>query len=363
MSSKLFLPYESSGLKLKNRTVMAPMTRSRATSDNIPTDIMAEYYAQRAGAGLIITEGTPPSPNGIGYANIPGIYNSTQVQEWKKVTRAVHDHEGRIFVQLMHTGRIAHPLNLPADAEVVAPSAIAAAGQIYTVKEGMKDHPVPRALTTEEVKNTIKEYVRAAEYAVEAGFDGVELHGANGYLIEQFINPGSNIRTDEYGGSIEGRSRFLLEIAEQTVKAIGKNRIGVRFSPYGAYNDMKPYGEVDETYTYLTQKLNELGIAYVHILDHSPGGELPGILKVKEIIRAEFSNTLIFCGSFDKEKAERVLEKGQADLIAFGKSFLANPDLVERMKTGAELNTPDPSTFYTPGGEGYTDYPTLQGIK
>jgi N-ethylmaleimide reductase len=359
MSDTLLLPYNSGLLELKNRTVMAPMTRSRATSDNIPVDIMAEYYRQRADAGLIITEGTSPSPNGLGYSCIPGIFNKKQVEGWRKITNAVHEKGGKIFVQLMHTGRIGHPLNLPEGAEVLAPSAVLASGQMYTVQGGMKDHPEPRAFTTEEVISTISEFINAAKNAVEAGFDGVELHGANGYLIEQFINPGTNTRTDQYGGSIENRSRFLLEIVEQLVNAVGKNKVGVRFSPYGAFNDMPRYDEVDETYTYLAEKLNELEILYIHVLDHSPGNNLPEIINIKNVIRSRFQNILIFCGGFDHHKAENELKKGIADLIAFGVPFLSNPDLVERMKTGAELNPPDYTTFYTPGEKGYTDYPFL----
>lgn len=346
-------------MELNNRTVMAPMTRSRATSDNIPVDIMADYYRQRSGAGLIITEGTSPSPNGLGYSSIPGIFNAKQVDGWKKITDAVHGEGGKIFVQFMHTGRIGHPLNLPDGAEILAPSAVKAAGQMFTVKGGMQDHPEPRALTTEEVRNTIKEFVDAARNAIEAGFDGVELHGANGYLIEQFINPGTNTRIDEYGGSIENRGRFLLEIAEQTIQAIGKEKVGVRFSPYGAFNDMPSYNEVDQTYTYLAEKLNDLEILYIHVLDHSVGNSSPDVNRVKDIIRSRFQNIMIFCGGFDREKAENELNKGIADLIAFGIPFLTNPDLVERMKVGAELNQPDFSTFYTPGEKGYTDYPFL----
>lgn len=338
---------------------MAPMTRSRATSDNIPVELMAEYYRQRSGAGLIITEGTSPSPNGLGYSSIPGIFNQKQVEGWKKVTDAVHGEGGKIIIQFMHTGRIGHQLNLPEGAEILAPSAVKAAGQMFTVASGMQDHPVPRAFTKEEVKSTIQEYVVAAKNAIEAGFDGVELHAANGYLIEQFINPGTNTRNDEYGGSIENRSRFLLEIAEQTANAIGKEKVGVRFSPYGAFNDMPAYGEVDETYTYLAEKLNELEVLYIHVLDHSEGNASPDITRVKDIIRSRFQNILIFCGGFNRQRAEDELNKGIADLIAFGIPFLANPDLVERMKTGAELNEPDFGTFYTPGEKGYTDYPLL----
>lgn len=359
MKSKLFSPYNLGSIELKNRTVMAPLTRSRASSDNIPVGIMAEYYGQRAGAGLIITEGTSPSPNGLGYSSIPGMFNQKQVEGWKKVTETVHRNDGKIFIQFMHTGRVGHQLNLPEGAEILAPSAVAAAGQMFTVQEGMQDHPVPRAFTTAEVKSTIKEFVDAAKYAIEAGFDGIELHAANGYLIEQFINPHTNIRTDEYGGSIEARGRFLLQIAEQSASAIGKEKVGVRFSPYGNFNDMPSYNEVDETYSYLSEKLNELGISYLHVLDHSYMGAPPVLQSVKDIIRSKFKNTLIVCGGFDKEKAEQVLDNGSADLVAFGKPFLTTPDLVNRMEIGAELNTPDVSTFYNGGEKGYIDYPFL----
>jgi len=360
MNDKLFSPIQAGAVTLKNKLVMAPMTRNRADSNNIPTDIMAEYYGQRAGAGLIITEGTSPSPNGVGYPRIPGIYHEGQVAGWKKVTDAVHAKGGRIFIQLMHSGRVGHPDNLPQGAEMVAPSAIVAKGQIYTDKSGMQEQPVPRALTTAEVKSTIEEYVQAAKYAIEAGFDGVELHGANGYLIEQFINPGSNQRTDEYGGSIEARGRFLLEIAAKTAAAIGKDKLGVRFSPYGVFNDMPAYNEVDETYAYLAARLNDLGILYLHVLDHSPLGAPPVPQQVKDIIRSEFSNMIILCGGFDKEKAEEVLTSGAADLVAFGRPYLANPDLEKRFEAGAELNQADFNTFYAAGAAGYTDYPALQ---
>jgi N-ethylmaleimide reductase len=360
MKNKLFEHIQFGSIRLTNRTAMAPMTRSRATSDNIPTPIMAEYYGQRANAGLIITEGTSPSPNGVGYPRIPGIYNDRQIAAWKVVTDAVHEKGGHIYIQLMHTGRVTHVSNLPAGAEVLAPSAITASGQMYSDTEGMVDLSAPREMTTAEVKAAINEYVQAAKNAVAAGFDGVELHAANGYLIEQFINPGTNRRTDEYGGSIEARSKFLLEIAGKTASEIGKDKIGVRFSPYGAFNDMPVYDEIDKTYGYLAQKLNELGIQYIHVLDHSSMGAPPVPQTVKDIIRAEFKNHLIATGGFDKETAEAAIENGSADLIAFGKTFLANPDLVKRIETGAELNPPDFGTFYTPGEKGYTDYPVLQ---
>jgi N-ethylmaleimide reductase len=363
MESKLLSPFKLGTISLKNRMVMAPMTRSRATSDNVPTDLMAEYYGQRASAGLIITEGTSPSPNGVGYPRIPGIYNEAQIAGWKKVTDAVHEKGGHMFIQLMHTGRVSHISNLPAGAGVIAPSAVATAGQLYSDTMGMVDYTVPRAMTTDEVKATIAEYVQAAKNAVAAGFDGIELHGANGYLIEQFINPGVNLRTDEYGGSIEARCRFLLEIAIQAAAAIGKEKIGVRFSPYGAFNDMPAYDTVGETYTYLANKLNELGIVYIHVLDHSSMGAPPVSQSVKDLIRTTFKNTLIACGGFNAENAEAAIENGNADLIAFGKPYVSNPDLAQRFETGAELAQTDFTTLYTPGEKGYVDYASLADAK
>jgi N-ethylmaleimide reductase len=356
MESKLFSPLTFGAIELKNRVVMAPMTRNRASADNIPTDIMAEYYGQRAGAGLIITEGTSPSPNGVGYPRIPGIYNAEQVNGWKKVTDAVHAKGGRIFLQMMHTGRIGHSANLPEGAEVLAPSAVAAAGQIWSDKSGMVDHPVPREMTNQEVKSTINEYVTGAKNAIAAGFAGIELHSANGYLIEQFINPRTNQRTDEYGGSVEARANFLLEIVTKAAAEIGSDKIGVRFSPYGTFNDMPGYNEVDQTYAYLAEKLSGLNIAYLHVLDHSSAGAPPVPQAIKDDIRAKFNNTMILCGGFDKVKAEDAIENGNADLVAFGKPFLSNPNLVKKLETNAELLQPDFTTFYTPGTKGYTDY-------
>jgi N-ethylmaleimide reductase len=360
MAFKLFSPLKAGNIELKNRVVMAPMTRSRATSDNIPTDIMVEYYAQRATAGLIITEGTSPSPNGVGYPRIPGIYNTGQVAGWKKITDAVHEKGGHIFIQLMHTGRVSHISNLPSGGKVLAPSAITAEGQIYSDSLGMVDNSAPQAMTTDEIESTIEEYVTAAKSAILAGFDGIELHAANGYLIEQFINPGTNQRTDEYGGDIPARGRFLLEIAVKAAAEIGKDKIGVRFSPYGAFNDMPVYDEVDATYAYLAEKLNDLGILYLHVLDHSSMGAPPVPQAVKDSMRSIFKNDIILCGGFDQEKAEAALENGSADLIAFGKPFVSNPDLVKRLEIGSELVQPDFTTLYTPGTKGYSDYPPLQ---
>lgn len=363
MAQKLFEPAQLGNITLANHIVMAPMTRNRATADHIPTDIMPTYYAQRATVGLIITEGTAPSPNGEGYARIPGIHSAEQVAGWRTVTDAVHAEGGKIFIQLMHTGRVGHASHLAENAEVVAPSAIAAEGQIYTDTEGVQDYPTPRAMSLDEVKQAVQEYVKASENAIEAGFDGVELHGANGYLIEQFIAPNTNQRTDEYGGSVENRSRFALEVAEAAGRAIGFDKLGIRLSPYGVFNDIKPYPEADETYRHLAEKLNELGLVYLHLVDHSSMGAPIVPEQLVNDIRERFTKTLILSGGYDVERAEAVLESGKADLVAFGRPVLTTPDFVERSKVGAELNQPDYDTFYTPGEKGYSDYPTLEEVQ
>ncbi len=358
---KLFSPYSLAATELKNRVVMAPMTRSRAIG-NVPNDLIAAYYEQRAGAGLIITEGTSPSPNGLGYSRIPGIFSEAQVAGWKKTTDAVHGKGGRIFVQFMHTGRVAHPLNLPAGAEIIAPSALAAPGQMYTDSDGMVDMPVPRAMAATDIVQTRKEFMKAAIHAITAGFDGVELHGANGYLLEQFLSPHSNQRTDEYGGSIENRCRFVLEVVESVGKAIGMDKTAIRLSPYGTNGGMLPYPEIAETYGYLASRLDELGILYIHLVDHSAMGAPEVPAAIKQQIREKLQNTLILAGGYSKETAERDLQSGLADLIAFGRPFINNPDLTERMLNGWPINTElDYNTFYTPGSQGYTDYPAYQG--
>lgn len=359
MKNQLFKEYQLGNIKLKSRSVMAPMTRSRAI-DNIPNQLMAEYYAQRAGAGLIITEGTSPSANGLGYPRIPGMYNQHHVDGWKLVTNAVHKKGGKIFLQLMHCGRVAHHLNLPSGAKVLAPSAIIAEGQMYTDQEGMKENDLPQEMAINDVHEAIEDYVNASVLAIEAGFDGVEIHGANGYLIEQFLNPNSNYRKDEFGGSIHNRSKFLLDIVEQTIEAIGADKVGLRLSPNGAFNDMSAYPEMEETYHYLATELNELKPVYIHLLDHSAMGSTPLPENVREDIRQNFEGTLILCGNFDDKKAGEAIENKEADLIAFGKPYLANPDLLERYKADASLNQPDMTTFYTPGEKGYTDYPFLK---
>jgi N-ethylmaleimide reductase len=344
-------------LNLQNHLVMAPMTRCRAI-DNVPNALMAEYYAQRGAAGLIITEGTSPSPNGLGYPRIPGIFSQPQIDGWKLVTDAVHAKGARIFIQLMHCGRIAHPLNLPAGARHLAPSAIVAEGEMYTDAEGLQPHPAPLEMTAQDIADTLAEFVQAANNAVAAGFDGVELHAANGYLLEQFIRPNSNRRTDDYGGPIENRARFVLVVAAATIDAIGKGRVGIRLSPFGVFNDMPLYDEMMADYTYLAAQLNTLGLAYIHLVDHSAMGAPPVPDEIKETFRERFTGTLILSGGYDAVSAQNDIAAGKGDLIAVGKPFLANPDLIERWKTGAALNAPDMSTFYTPGPEGYTDYQT-----
>ena len=356
--SLLFSKSTLGKLELQNRMVMAPMTRSRSI-DNIPGDLVRDYYAQRASAGLIITEGTSPSPNGLGYPRIPGIFSSAQVAAWTPVNQAVHTHGAKIFIQLMHCGRIAHPLNLPAGARVIAPSAIAATGEMYTDAEGMKPNATPQAMTSADIKSTIEEFAQAAKNAVAAEFDGIELHAANGYLLEQFIRPNSNVRTDEYGGSIENRARFVLEVVDAAIAAIGKDKVGIRLSPFGVFNDMPDYPAMAADYTYLAQQLNARGLVYVHLVDHSPMGAPEVPQSIKATIRREFKGCLILSGGYDAERAESDLATQKCDLIAVGRPFLANPDLVARWKTHAAVNAPDFSTFYTPGVKGYTDYPTL----
>jgi N-ethylmaleimide reductase len=359
---KLFSPASIGSIQLKNHIVMAPMTRSRAIG-NVPNELMAEYYAQRSNAGLIITEGTSPSPNGLGYARIPGIFNEEQVKGWSKTTEAVHERGGKIFLQLMHTGRVGHPDNLPSGAKIFAPSAVAMEAKIWTDQNAEQQIPLPKEMTLEEINQTIQEYVDAAKNAKTAGFDGVELHGANGYFPEQFLNPASNHRTDAYGGSVEKRSKFLLSIVHGMATAIGKDKIGIRLSPYGVFNEMPTYPEVDATYDYLSKELFKEGIAYIHLVDHSSMGAPAVPEDVVKNIRRNFKNTIILSGGYDIERAEEALVNGNADLIAFGRDFLANPDLVKRFTQKFPLNAPKFELFYTAGADGYTDYPVFEKMK
>ena len=354
---KLFTPVKVGSTELKNRIVMSPMTRNRAIK-NVPNELMAEYYKQRSGAGLIITEGTSPSPNGLGYARIPGIFSKEQIGGWEKTTIAVHKGGGKIFVQLMHTGRISHPLNMPSGSHLIAPSAIKATGQMWTDAKQLQDFPIPKEMTAEDILHTKTEYVDAALNAIDAGFDGVELHGANGYLLEQFISPISNIRQDNYGGNIENRCRFVIEVVTAVAEAIGKGKLGIRLSPYGVTNDMPHYPEVDVTYNYLSEQLNKLGIAYIHLVDHSAMGAPVVPEEIKKIIRNNFNGSMILSGGYDMERAETDLVSEVCNLVAFGRPFINNPDLVERFKNKWPLTKVlHMDLFYTADEKGYTDYP------
>ena len=355
----LFEPFLARHLPLANRTVMSPMTRCRTVQAATPNALMAEYYGQRATAGLIITEGTSPSPNGLGYARIPGLFSTAHVQGWRQVTDAVHAQGGKVFVQLMHTGRVTHVANLPDGAEVLGPTAEACPGAMHTDTQGMQPHSAPRAMTTEDIARAVSEYALSARLAIEAGFDGVELHAANGYLIEQFLNANVNRRNDAYGEGPDGRNRFALEVVRATVAAIGADRVGIRLSPHGVFNGMGAFPEVDAQYLALTQALSELGVLYMHLLDHSPLGAPPVPAALKRGMRAAFKGLFILAGGYDRGRAEQALAANEADLIAFARPFIANPDLPARLQADAALNAPDAATFYTPGPKGYTDYLTL----
>lgn len=353
----IFDSYKLGKHNLKNKIVMAPMTRSRAI-DNIPNDLMATYYRQRAGAGLIISEGTSPSVNGLGYPRIPGAFTPAQIEGWRQIAKAIHEEGSKFFVQLMHCGRITAAENIPAGGETLAPSAVKADGEMYTDSKGMMPHETPRAMTLEDIQKAQMEYVNASENLVRAGVDGIELHSANGYLMEQFLNPKSNLRTDQYGGNFENRARFVLETAKQVVAAIGAENVGIRISPYGAMNDVEPYySDLEELYVHLAAELKKLGIAYIHIVDHRGEMGAPDFKSdIKETIKGTFGGTVITGGAIhSKEAAEEVLENG-FDLAYVGRSYISNPDLVERFKNGKSLKDPNPDLFYTPGAEGYTDY-------
>lgn len=363
MSNQLFESVQIKNLSLSNAVVMAPMTRCRAI-DHVPNELMAQYYAQRSNAGLIITEGTSPSANGIGYTRIPGIYNQDQIDGWKLTTKAVHDKGGKIFIQLMHTGRVSHPYNMPEGAVIMAPSAIPLSGeQMYTDKDGPQDYPTPKEMDAQEVEATIQEYVTAAKNAIEAGFDGIELHGANGYLIEQFLNPTTNKRDDDFGGTFEKRNHFAIRVAQEVSKTIGAEKVGIRLSPYGVFNGMQHYDEIDAQFKSLAKQLGEIGILYIHIVDHSAMGAPEVSLDLKKDIRDQFSGAIVLSGGYNRARAEADLAAGLGHLVAFGRPFISNPDLVKRMADNAAIQTPDHNTFYTPGEQGYTDYPTIEAAS
>ncbi|HRZ07929.1 MAG TPA: alkene reductase [Candidatus Competibacteraceae bacterium] len=348
--SQLFTSVRIGRLTLPNRLVMAPMTRSRADDAGVPSDLAATYYAQRASAGLIISEGVYPVAMGKGYVRTPGI-ESDHVAAWTRVTEAVHARGGRIFMQLMHCGRISHPSLLPGSAPPVAPSAIKPAGQTWT-GAGMQEFVTPRALTVAEIAGIVEDYRQATRRALAAGFDGVELHAASGYLPEQFLSSGSNQRDDEYGGSAANRSRFILEVLAAMAAEAGSDRVGIKISPEMGFNDIVDAAP-EETYTYLVDQLRNLKLAYLHVALFGAKTDYHALL------RPRFNGAYLIGGGLDQAGAEALITDGRADATVFGTAFLANPDLPERFRQGAPLNAPDKATFYTPGEQGYTDYPAL----
>ena len=353
----LFDPIRLGPYVLPHRVFMAPLTRGRADPDGTPTDIMAVYYAQRASAGLIVSEATAISAQGVGWLNAPGIFTPRHVEACKPITDAVHRAGGRIFLQLWHTGRVSHP-DFVAGARPVGPSAVAAAGQARTTA-GMKPFVVPRALTVNELPGIAEDYARAARRAIHAGFDGAEIHAANGYLLDQFIRDASNRRRDDFGGSIDRRWRFPLQVTQAVIDEIGASRTGIRVSPYVSFNSMRDSDPV-ATFTYGARELSRRGIAYLHVVEappgHAFGAEGP---SVHPHLRTAFDHVLILNGGFDAATGHEAVASGAADAIAYGVPFIANPDLPTRFRTGATLNVPDQEAFYTPGSRGYTDYPFL----
>ena len=366
----LFDAYTLGTLTLPNRLVLPPMTRSRAATGDVATDLMATYYAQRATAGLIISEGTQICPEGQGYAWTPGIYSAQQIAGWKRVTDAVHAQGGRMFAQLWHVGRVSHVDLQPGGVQPVSSSALLADGvKVFVDPEGqgpaagvggMVQHSLPRALGEDEIPGIVAQYAQAARNALEAGFDGIELHAANGYLINQFIDSQANTRTDSYGGTLQKRLRFLKEVTEAVIAVLGKDRVGVRLAPLTTLN-----GAVDDTpqATYLAaaKLLDDLGVAYIHIaeVDWEDAPEMP--VAFKEALRLVYRGTLIYAGKYTREKAEAALQAGWADLIGFGRPYIANPDLPHRLQQGLPLNPPDPSTFFGGGAQGLIDYPVVAG--
>jgi N-ethylmaleimide reductase len=349
----LWTPTTLGNINLPHRLALAPMTRNRANADGTPNNLVPIYYAQRASLGLLITEGTQPSEDGQGYMLTPGIHTEAQVAAWKKVATAVHAEGGHIFMQIMHAGRMGHPDNTPHHRDLVAPSAISA-GQTMFTPTGPQLTPTPRALRRDEIHQTIEDFRKAARNAIEAGLDGVEIHGANGYLINQFLASNANIRTDEYGGKIENRARFAIEVARAVADEIGPERTGIRLSPGLEIGGLSDGPDGEELYKYLVTELNKLGLVYLHL--HHFGNE-----ALLADLRARWSQKLLVL-RYDRplDQIARDVESGIADIVPVGRWAIANPDFVERLKTGAALNEPDPSTFYSGGAKGYIDYPTLQ---
>ncbi len=356
-ASKLFEPYKMGAITLSNRTAMAPLTRNRAVAGLVPNPLAIEYYGQRASAGLLITEASQVSQQGQGYQDTPGIYSKEQVAGWRKITDRVHERGGHIFIQLWHVGRVSHTDLQANNAAPVAPSAIRAKGKTF-VGNTFADVSEPRALTLEEIPGIIESYKRGAANAIEAGFDGVEIHGANGYLLDQFAKDGANKRTDAYGGSIENRARLMLEVSKTITETIGAERTGIRLSPVTPANDISD-SNPQPLFDHIVDQLNALKLVYIHVIEGATGGPRDIAPFDYDGIRKRFGGTYIANNGYDFKLANEVLEKNRADLIAFGKPFISNPDLVERLKRGAPLNEPDRTTFYGGGAKGYTDYPVL----
>lgn len=359
MSIDLFSPTALGSIQLRNRIAMAPLTRNRAGEGGVPQPMNATYYAQRASAGLIVTEATPISAMGHGYPALPGIYTDAQVAGWKKVTDAVHTKGGKIVIQLWHVGRISHPSLLPNQALPVAPSAIKPAGQAFTY-QGLVDYVTPRALEVAELPAIVQDYVHATKCAIAAGFDGVEIHAANGYLIDQFLRDGTNHRTDEYGGSIENRARLLLEVTQAVVATIGADKVGVRLSPVNPFNDMKD-SNPQAVFNHVANALNRFNLAYLHAVEggiHGGGESDPFDFAA---FRKQFKGAYMANLSYDKQRGNQAVASGHADVVAYGVPYIANPDLVERFQQDAPLNAADSNTFYGGSEKGYTDYPALHG--
>ncbi|MDD5037339.1 MAG: alkene reductase [Methylococcaceae bacterium] len=355
----LFSPFSLGPLMLKNRMIMAPLTRNRAGPGNVPQALNVEYYAQRASAGLIISEGAQVSPVGQGYPATPGIHSAEQIEGWQQVTAAVHERGGLIFLQLWHVGRISHPSLLPQGILPVAPSAVLPAGEAFT-EEGMKPFVMPRSLASDEIAGIIEEYRQAARNAQQAGFDGVEIHAANGYLIDQFLRDGTNLRNDRYGGGLENRCRFLLEVTEAVVEVWGADRVGVRLSPVQPFNDMRD-SNPQALFSYVAAALNAFDLVYLHVTEmgrDAPG--LAGPFFEPGLLRGVWKGIYMTNSGYDRQRAIAAVAEGDADLVAFGVPFIANPDLVERFRRDAPLNLADPDSFYGGGAQGYTDYPFLE---
>lgn len=359
----LFTPLKLGNVETKNRVYMAPLTRNRADNEtDMPNELSPKYYGQRASGGLIITEAAQISPQGKGYVSTPGIYNEEQAREWKKSVDAVHEKGGKIFIQLWHVGRISHTSLQPDGQKPVAPSAIRAQGQTYT-ENGQEDVSEPRALDTNEIKDIVADYKKASQFAKEAGFDGIEVHAANGYLIDQFLRDKTNKRDDAYGGSVENRARFLFEVLDAVTSVWSPEKVGVRLAPTGTFNDM---GDSDPLthFGYVIDKLNSYNLAYLHMVERFPGMETTNEdEKIVRDLRAKWTGLYIGNGDYDLPSAQNAIESGYADAITFGRPFIANPDLPERLQKGAKLNSPDQSTFYGGGKKGYTDYPFMDESK